>query len=125
MKAHSNWPARAAGVSTLLLAFSLCNLAPAQSLVAPGAQGQVGTLRVTDVNFQSGSFFEVHIEEGNSGDTLLVTGDADLSGGLVRVIAGAGNYAVPSTVTILTAGDLMGTRFVGYENEFASPTRRK
>jgi autotransporter-associated beta strand protein len=88
--------------------------------VAPGKS--IGELTVGSVVFESGSVFEVEVNDlgGGAGesDHLVVLGNADLAGGSVEVLPGAGSYLTAVEVTILSAGSRDG-EFASLGPEFA------
>ena len=84
--------------------------------VAPG--NSVGTLTVDSVDFALGSVFAVEVDEpSGTADHLVVVGDADIGGASLQVDPGAGSYATPVDVTILTAGDVLND-FASFEEDF-------
>ena len=63
-----------------------------------------GTITVNgSLGFQPGSVYLVAANAAGQSDSVEVNGKATLSGGTVRVLAGAGNYNPYTTYTILTA----------------------
>jgi len=80
--------------------------------ISPGADfGQIGTLRI-DGNFtsQTGGILEIDALEDGTGDSLSITGTANLSGGSVRSLSPDGEWSVARQYTILSAdGGLVGT----------------
>ena len=70
--------------------------------IAPG--NSIGTLNVAgNIAFDPGSIYEVEIDATQS-DRIAATGTATINGGLVKVLAGTGNYAPATQYTILSAG---------------------
>jgi outer membrane autotransporter protein len=69
-----------------------------------GPGNSIGTLNVTgNVNFATGSSFEVEIAPNGTSDLLAVDGIVTIIGGTALVVAPSGNY-VPGTIyTIITA----------------------
>ncbi len=84
--------------------------------VAPG--NSIGTLSVAAIDFAPGSLFEVEVDASGIADHLIVSGNADLNGASVRIDPGAGSYAVPVNVTILTAGVKL-SEFSSFGPDFA------
>lgn len=77
-------------------------------VLAPG--NSIGTLHVAgDVDFATGSFFDVEVDDAGNRDLLDVAGTATISGGTVRVTPAAGGYAASTFYTILSATTLTGT----------------
>jgi fibronectin-binding autotransporter adhesin len=70
---------------------------------APG--NSIGTLTVTgNLNFLSGSTYEVEANASGQSDKIVVGGTATIANGArVSVLAADGNYAINTTYTILTA----------------------
>lgn len=66
--------------------------------VAPG--NSIGTLNVTNITFNSGSFFSVEIDATGASDLIAASGTATLNGGTVVV---TGTPAYGTTYTILTS----------------------
>jgi outer membrane autotransporter protein len=83
--------------------------------VAPG--NSIGDLSVDWITFESGSVFEVEVDESGMADKLIVAGTADLAGGSVVVDPGAGSYVAPVTVTIVQGGNLLSD-FASYGPDF-------
>lgn len=90
--------------------------------VAPG--NSVGTLNVTNATFNTGSVYEVELNDGGfaagtNNDLLNAGGTVTINGGTVHVTPENGtddgsSYTAPGTYTIVTAGSVTGT--------FDSPT---
>ncbi|NIJ42096.1 outer membrane autotransporter protein [Parvibaculum indicum] len=90
--------------------------------VAPG--NSVGTLNVTNATFNTGSVYEVELNDGGftagtNNDLLNAGGTVTIDGGTVHVTPENGtddgsSYTAPGTYTIVTAGSVTGT--------FDSPT---
>ncbi|MCP3465935.1 autotransporter domain-containing protein [Bradyrhizobium sp. CCGUVB23] len=77
-------------------------LAGAGATVAPG--NSIGTLNVVgNATFAAGSIYQVEANAAGQSDKILAGGTATINGGTVQVLAGAGNYALYTTYTILTA----------------------
>ncbi len=87
--------------------------------LAPG--NSIGTLTVDgDLTFEAGSRFEVEVNpQGSASDLVAVTGNATLNGGSVAHIGAAGEYALRSTYTILTAGGTLSGTFDEVTSDFA------
>jgi outer membrane autotransporter protein len=84
--------------------------------IAPGAASPFTTLNVTgDVQFNTGSFFNVNVNVNGAGQTdkLALTGTTTLTGGTVQVQTPAQNFAAQTNTTILTAGTRNSTTFAG------------
>ncbi|MDH7795536.1 MULTISPECIES: autotransporter domain-containing protein [unclassified Beijerinckia] len=79
------------------------------SIVAPG--NLIGTLNVVgNVIFNGGSIYQVELNAAGQSDRIAAGGTATISGGSVQVLAGAGNYALSTQYTVLTAtGGRSGT----------------
>lgn len=70
-------------------------------VIAPG--NSIGTLSVADILFNKGSIYEVEVNAAGGSDLIKASGTASITGGTVRVLAGAGTYTPATTYTILTA----------------------
>jgi outer membrane autotransporter protein len=82
-------------------------MANSGATVAPG--NSIGTTNVAgNVTFAPGSTYEVEIDIDGNSDLVAATGTAWINGGTVEVIAFP-DYAVGTTYTILTAGNVTGT----------------
>ena len=93
--------------------------------IAPGIASPFSTLNVTgNVQFNTGSFFNVNVNGAGQTDKLALSGTATLTGGTVQVQPAAGNYAGSTNYTILTAGTRNSTTFAGVtmNNIFLTPT---
>jgi len=77
--------------------------------VAPG--NSIGTLNVAgDIEFKTGSTYEVEVDAAGQGDRIAATGSALIGGGTVEVLNAPGTYVVGTRYTILTAANgLNGT----------------
>jgi fibronectin-binding autotransporter adhesin len=85
----------------------------------PAAATTTGTLTVGgagvgDVTFAAGSNFDVNLTAAGS-DELIVAGTANLTNATLNV-NGADNAPIGTPITILHAGNLAGTSFVGLPN---------
>lgn len=70
--------------------------------IAPG--NSIGTLTIAgNLHLREGSTYEVEVNRDGQSDLVDVAGTATIHGGVVRVIAGTGNYAASTQYTILTA----------------------
>ena len=81
------------------------------SVIAPAAAGQVGTLSVAgNVDFASGSTYQVTVAGNGQASRLAATGTAALGGAGLDVRAGTGPFTLGTTYTLLTAaGGVSGT----------------
>ena len=80
--------------------------------IAPGVASPFSTLNVTgtgNVQFNTGSFFNVNVNAAGQTDKLALSGTGTLTGGTVQVLAQPGFYAPQTNYTILTAGTRTGT----------------
>jgi fibronectin-binding autotransporter adhesin len=77
--------------------------------IAPG--NSIGTLNVAgNISFAAGSIYEVEANAAGEADRIAASGAATINGGLVQVLAGAGDYRPQTDYTILTAdGGVTGT----------------
>ncbi|MDR2195736.1 MAG: autotransporter domain-containing protein, partial [Gallionellaceae bacterium] len=94
--------------------------------LAPG-NGGIGAMTVNgNIVFNAGSVYQVETTPTpDQSDKINASGTATLTGGAVSVLAGAGDYALQTTYTILTAnGGLGGTTFTGVTTDlaFLTPT---
>ncbi len=88
----------------------------ANGTVAPGKS--IGELAVGSISFAPGSVFAVEVDEASgTADRLVVTGNADIAGAALQVDPGAGSYATPVNVTIITAGAVLND-FASFEEDF-------
>ncbi|MCF1743052.1 autotransporter domain-containing protein [Paradevosia shaoguanensis] len=87
--------------------------------VTPGTG--IGTLTIGGgITFREGSIYQVGVNGGGQSGLIDTASGADLHGGAVRVIAGAGNYAASTQYTILTAeGGVTGTFTEGVTSNLA------
>lgn len=86
--------------------------------VAPG--NSIGTLTVAgNIVFNPASIYEVEVNAAGQGDRIHATGIAAMNGGLVRVLAGAGNYALSTRYTIVTSDGGRTGAFSGVTSNFA------
>jgi len=99
--------------------------------IAPGVASPFSTLNVTanpfltpNIQFNTGSFFNVNANAAGQTDKLAIGGIATLTGGTVQVQTAATNFAAQTSYTILTAGSLGNTTFAGAtaSSIFLSPT---
>jgi outer membrane autotransporter protein len=93
--------------------------------IAPGVASPFTTLNVNgNVQFNTGSFFNVNVNGAGQTDKLALSGTATLVGGTVQVQPAATNYAGSTNYTILTAGTRNSTTFAGVtaQNIFLSPS---
>ncbi|MCH8082794.1 MAG: autotransporter domain-containing protein, partial [Myxococcales bacterium] len=109
------------GASTVLGGTgSIGGLVDVDGTVAPG--NSIGVLTVGSIIFASDSVFEVEVDEPSGmADHLIVDGDADIGGASLQIIPGAGSYAVPVEVTILTTtgtGTILND-FASFDPQFA------
>jgi len=86
------------------------NLTATGGIVAPGGEGLFGTLTVgRDLDFSAGGgFLDAEVDSVTNTDEIFVTGKAKL-GGTLSVEAAVGNFCIGQTITILTAGKVIGT----------------
>ncbi|MDR2875828.1 MAG: autotransporter domain-containing protein [Methylobacillus sp.] len=97
-------------------------------VIAPGNSGSpISTLGIRgNVQFNAGSIFRVQIDDAGNSDWLFVAdndagianGVANINGGTVQVLAGAGNYAASTLYTILTADDGVSGEFDAVTSNF-------
>jgi outer membrane autotransporter protein len=93
--------------------------------IAPGVASPFTTLNVTgNVQFNTGSFFNVNVNAAGQTDKLALSGTGTLIGGTVQVFAQPGNYAGATSYTILTDGTRNSTTFAGVtvNSIFLNPT---
>jgi outer membrane autotransporter protein len=97
--------------------FGGLNVASGATL-APG-DGAIGAMTVNgNLSFAAGSTYEVKANAAGQADRLLVTGTASLNG-TVTVLAGAGEYAVDTNYTIVTAAGGRNGQFANATSNFA------
>lgn len=110
--------ARLGGHGTIKGNVTLAN----HAILSPG--NSIGTLTVDgNINFSSGSVFEVEADENGNSDQLLVSGNAQLNGATLAVTAANGTWAAATPYTLINAGSLTGT-FGGVTSNlaFLTPT---
>jgi outer membrane autotransporter protein len=93
--------------------------------IAPGVASPFSTLNVTgNVQFNTGSFFNVNVNAAGQTDKLALSGTGTLTGGTVQVRAQPGFYAPQTNYTILTDGTRNSTTFAGVtvNSIFLTPT---
>ena len=81
----------------------------ADGRIAPG--NSIGTMNVSGpVTFNSGSVYEVEVDDAGNSDRLIATGAITLNGGTVDVRAASGTYAASTTYNnIIQGSSLTGT----------------
>lgn len=89
---------------------------------APG--NSIGTINTGDIDFSGGGQYDVEVNAAGATDLINVTGTATLTSGVVNVKPEAGNYAISTDYTILTATNpLVGTfASVNSNLAFLTPT---
>lgn len=87
--------------------------------LAPG--NSIGTLDIAgNLSFSAGSVYQVETDAAGNADRINVAGTANLAGGSVQVLAGAGDYAPTTNYTILSAtGGVSGTFSGGVTSNLA------
>jgi len=87
--------------------------------ISPG--NSIGTLTVNgNLDFSGAGIYEVEVDAAGQSDLIVVTSQADLSSGVVNVVAQAGDYSSSTDYTILSAaGGLNGTEFSSVSSNFA------
>jgi outer membrane autotransporter protein len=86
--------------------------------VAPGTS--IGTMSVVnDITFNSGSIYQVEVNNAGQSDELLVGGIATINGGNVQIVAANGQYAANTTYTILNATGGRNGTFDGVSANYA------
>jgi fibronectin-binding autotransporter adhesin len=87
---------------------------------AVGPGNSIGLLDVVgDIAFAEGSIYEVEVNAAGQSDKIVATGDANLTGGTVEVLAEAGLYNRLTTYTILTAAGGVNGEFDDVTTNFA------
>jgi outer membrane autotransporter protein len=86
-------------------------------IVAPG--NSIGTLHVGNVSLDPGSVYQVEVNAAGQSDQIIATGTATINGSTVQVLAGAGNYALQTQYTILTASGGRTGQFAGVTSNLA------
>lgn len=93
------------------------NLSVSGGVVAPG--NSIGTLHVGNVSLNPGSVYQVEVNAAGQSDQIVALGTATINGSSVQVLAGAGNYALQTEYTILTASGGRTGQFSGVTSNFA------
>ena len=92
--------------------------------IAPG--NSIGTINIAgNVDFTGGGNYDVEVDAAGNSDKIEATGTATLTSGIVNVQPEAGDYALSTDYTILTAaGGLGGTTFASVNSSlaFLTPT---
>lgn len=88
-------------------------------VIAPG--NSIGTLRVAgNIGFAAGSVYEVEADAAGQADRIEATGTATIDpAAIVRVLAGAGDYAPATDYTILSAAGGISGAFGGVTSNLA------
>lgn len=89
--------------------------------LAPGSS--IGELEISgDLEFSTGSTYEVEVDAAGNADRTVVSGTAALDG-TVRVLAEDGSYAASTDYTIVSAGTIVGSfAAVTSDLAFLTPT---
>lgn len=87
--------------------------------LAPGTRGTQATLAIDgDLDLQAGSTLEMDVDDQNASDRVAVSGVTTLgAGATVDVLPSAGDFTVPHTYTLLTAG-LLVDQGIGVSSDF-------
>jgi outer membrane autotransporter protein len=96
---------------------SIGNLSVSGGIVAPG--NSIGTLHVGNVSLDPGSVYQVEVNAAGQSDQIAASGTATINDSSVQVLAGAGDYALQTQYTILTASGGRSGQFSGVTSNFA------